>query len=106
MQRAPVALEAVTERRKRAVLVHPLAQVAENLLASLAPVERFQLGPLLRLRLADEGEHRLGEDRTLAVEALARDRHVAVLEEVGFDDCLEGGFRVTTLDHAAILASL
>ena len=79
VQRPPVALEAMAQRRERAVRVHPLAQVAEDLLAGLLPVQRLQLGPLLRLGLADEGEHRLGEDRALAVEALAGDRHVAVL---------------------------
>ena len=78
--------------------VHPLAQVAEDLLAGLVAVQRLQLGPLLRLGLADEGEHRLGKDRALAVEALAGDRHVAVLEEVRFDDGLEGGLSVTR-DH-------
>ena len=98
MQRPPVALEAVAQRRERAVRVHPLAQVAEDLLAGLVPVQRLQLGPLLRLRLADEGEHRLGKDRALAVEALAGDRHVAVLEQVRFDDGLEGSL-IGSLAH-------
>ena len=35
VQRPPVALEAVAQRRQRAVGVHPLAQVAEDLLAGL-----------------------------------------------------------------------
>jgi hypothetical protein len=43
MQRPPVALEAVAQRRKRAVLVHPFAQIAEDLLAGLVAVQRFQL---------------------------------------------------------------
>ena len=90
-KRPPVALEAVAQGRERAVRVHPLAQVGEDLLAGLVPVQRLQLGPLLRLGLADEGEDRLGEDRALAVEALAGDRRVPILEQVRFDDGLEGG---------------
>ena len=85
--------------------VHPLAEVAEDLLSGLVTVQRLQFGPLLRLGLADEGEDRLGEDRTLAVEAIARDRHVPVPKQVSFDDGLEGGLGVTTSAHAAILAS-
>ena len=83
VQRPPVALEAVAQRRERAVGVHPLAQVAEDLLAGLLAVQRLQLGPLLRLRVADEGEHGLGKDRPLAVEALAGDADIAVLRADG-----------------------
>ena len=92
VQRPPVALEAVAQRRQRAVGVHPLAQVAEDLLAGLLPVQRLQLGPLLRLGRADEGQHGLGKDRPLAVEAVPVHGHVAVGEQMGLDDGLEGGF--------------
>ena len=68
VERPPVALEAVAQRRERAVLVHPLAQVTKDLLAGFVAVERLQLGPLLRLGLANEGEHRSWEDRAIAVE--------------------------------------
>ena len=71
VQRSPVALEAVAQCRQRAVGVHPLAQVAEDLLAGLLPVQRLQPGPLLWLGRADEGKYGLGKDRPLAVEAVA-----------------------------------
>ena len=41
VERPSVALEAVTQGRERAVGVHPLAQVRENLLAGLVAVECF-----------------------------------------------------------------
>jgi hypothetical protein len=81
MQRPPITLEAVAQRRERAVLV-----------PGLLPVQRLQLGPLLGLRLTDEGKHRLGKDRPFAVEALGRDPHVAILKQVRFDDSLECRF--------------
>ena len=99
MEHSPVTLEPVSQRRERAVGIHPLAQVAEYLLAGLVPVQDLQLGPLLRLGLADEGEDRLGEDCTLAVEALALNRHVSVLKQVCFDDGLEGSFGVPANAH-------
>ncbi len=80
VERAPVALEAVAQRRERAVPVHPLAQVAEDLLAGPVPVERLQLGPLFGLRLTNKAEQCFGEDRAFAVEAFAGDRYVAILE--------------------------
>ena len=55
-------------------------------------MQRFQLGPLLRLGFADEGEDRLGEDRAFAVEALAGDPRIPVLKQVRLDDGLEGSF--------------
>src|ERR1019366_6738410 len=64
----------------------------EDLLAGLVAVQRLQLRPLLRLRLADEPEDDLGEDCPLAVEAVAVHRHVAVGKEMGFDDHFEGAF--------------
>ena len=69
VQRPPIALEAVAQRRQGAMGVHPLAQVAEDLLAGLLPVQRLQPGPFLRLSGADEGQYSLGKDRPLAVEA-------------------------------------
>ena len=104
-KRPAVALEAVAQRREDAVDVHPLAQIAEDLFSRLVAVQRLQLGPLLRLGLADEGEDRFGKDRTLAVEAIAGNGNVSVLEQMRFDYGLEGGLGVTTLAHAAILAS-
>ena len=46
VQRPAVALEAVAQRRERAVRVHPLAEVAEDLLAGLVAVQRLQLVPI------------------------------------------------------------
>ena len=92
MERSPIALEPVSQRRERTVGIHPLAQVAEHLLAGLVSVQDLQLGPLLGLGLADEGQNRLGENRALAVEALAGDGNVSVLEQMRFDDGFEGGF--------------
>ena len=80
MERSPITLEPVSQRRERAVGVHPLAQVAEDLLGGLVPVQCFQLAPVLRLGLSDEGEDRLGKDCTLAVEGFPRDRQVSGLE--------------------------
>ena len=82
MERSSITLEPVSQRRERAVGVHPLAQVAEDLLAGLVAVQRLQLAPLRRLGLADEGDDRVGEDRTLAVEAVAGNGNVAVLEQM------------------------
>ena len=92
VQRPPIALEAMAQRRQRAVGVHPLAQVAEDLLAGLLPVQRLQPGPLLRLGGTDEGQYGLGKDRPLAVEAVPVHGHVAVGEQMGFDDGFEGSF--------------
>ena len=91
-QRAAVALEAVAQGCERAVGVHPLAQIGQHLFAGLLSEERFQLRPFAGLRLADEVEHGLREDRALAVEARTGDRQIAVAQQVGFDDRLEGGF--------------
>ena len=79
MDRSPIAFEPVSQRRERAMGVHPLAKIAEYLLAGPVAVQRLQLAPLLRLGLADEGDDRVGEDRTLAVEAVAGNGNVAVL---------------------------
>jgi hypothetical protein len=99
MQHPSIALEAVAQGRKRPVGVHPLAQVTEDLLAGIVPVQRLQLGPLHRLGLADEGEDSFGKDRALAVEALAYDRRVTVLQKVRFDYGLEGAFGVSVRIH-------
>ena len=104
-KRPAVALEAVAQRREDAVDVHPLAQIAEDLRAGPVAVQRLQLGPLLRLGLADEGEDRLGEDRTLAVEAIAGNRHVSVPKQVCFDDGLESGFRMPVVTRQVICSS-
>ena len=92
VQRSPIALEPVPQCRERAVAVHPLAQIAEDLLAGLVAVQRLQLAPVPRLGLADEGEDRVRENRTIAVEAVAGNGSVAVLEQMRFNDGLEGGF--------------
>ena len=63
-----------------------------NLRAGLASEEGFQLRPFPGLGLADEGERRPRKDRVVTVEAFAGYRHIAVFEEVGFDDRLESGF--------------
>ena len=63
-----------------------------NLLAGLTSEEGFQLRPFPGLGLAVEGESRLREDRAVTLEAYAGYRHIAVFEEVGFDDRLESGF--------------
>ena len=91
-ERATVALEPVPQGRKRAVLVHPLAQIAEDLIVGPDAVQPFQPGPLVRLGLADEGERLGRENRALPVEGFTGDRHIPVLEQMRFDDGLEGGF--------------
>ena len=91
-ERAAVALESVPQGRKRTVLVHPLAQIAEDLLAGPIAMQPFQPGPLFRLGITDEGEDLSRENRAFAVEALAGDPHIAAVQQVGFDDRLEGGF--------------
>jgi hypothetical protein len=55
-------------------------------------MESLKLGPFSRLCLSNEGEHGLGEDRTLAVEAGRAHGNVAVGEEMSFDDGFEGDF--------------
>ncbi len=51
----------------------------------LLPVKRLKLGPLLRLRLADEGQYRRWEDRHFTVEAIPINCNVTISKEVGFD---------------------
>ena len=79
--------------------VHPLAEIAEDLFSRLVAVQRLQLGPLLRLGLANETEDRLGEDRTLAIEAVTGNGNVSVLEQMRFDDGLEGSLGVPVTAH-------
>ena len=87
-----VALEAVPQGRHRAVGVHPLAQVREDLLPGLVALEPFQPGPFHGLGLADEGEDGVGKDGAVAVESFAGNGNVAAPEQVRFDDGLESGF--------------
>ena len=63
-----------------AIGVYPFTEVAELLLAGLGTVQDLKSSPLLRLGLADEGEDRLGKDRTFTVEALLGNGNVYVLE--------------------------
>src|SRR5215813_12144140 len=85
----------MAQRCQHAVGVHPLAQVAENLLAGLLPVQCLQPGPLLWLGRSDKGEHGLGKDCPLAVEAATVHGYVAVSEELGFNDGFEGSFAIS-----------
>src|SRR5262245_62087337 len=85
----------MAQRCQHTVGVHPFAQVAENLLAGLLPVQRLQPGPLLWLGRADEGEHGLEKDRPLAVEAAPVHGYVAIGEELGFNDGFEGSFAIS-----------
>ena len=72
--------------------IHPLAQICQNLFGGSATEEGFKFCPFAGLSLSDEGEHRFREDRTVAVEIRSGDRHIAVLQEMGFDNRFEGGF--------------
>ena len=94
LKRPPVALEAVPEGRQRAVRVHPLAEVAEDLIPGLLAVQRFESRPLLRLGLLDERQDLAREDRSRLVERLRLDGDVPMPQEVRFDDRLEGCLRV------------
>ena len=87
-----VALETVSQRGERAVNVHPLAQISEDLLSRPVAVQRLQLRPLPGLGLADEGEDRLGKDRTLPVETDSGDGHIAVRQKMRLDHGLESLF--------------
>ena len=93
--------------RERAVLVNPLAQIAEDLLAGLVPVQSLQLpqARFARRRLGNSGEHQLGENGAFAVKALAVDGYVPILEEMRFDDGLEGGYGMTGRAHNSLRAS-
>ena len=91
-QGAPIALEPVAQDGQSTLVVHALAEVGQHLLARLPAKLRFELRPLVRLRLADEAERGLRKDGTLPVEAVVGDRHIAVRQQVSFDDGLEGGF--------------
>ena len=85
--------------------IHPLTKIAKNLLAGLVPVQRLELRPLVRLRLTDEGEHRLRENSSVSIEAFASDWHIAVCQEMRLDDRLESGFGMSLIAHAGIRAS-
>ena len=85
-KRAAVALESVPQGRKRTVLVHPLAQIAEDLLAGPVAVQPFQLGPLSRLSFAEEGKRLFRENRAIPVETLASAPHIAVVQQMAFSD--------------------
>src|SRR5688500_6772253 len=87
-----VALEPMPQRRERAVGVHPLAQVRKNLLAGCRAVQRFELRPLSWLSAADEVDHCVREDGSLAVEPITIETDVPMSEQVCLDDGLEGGF--------------
>jgi len=50
--------------------IHPLAEVANNLLARALTVECLKLGPLRWLSLADEGQDCFTKDGLLTVEAV------------------------------------
>src|SRR5262245_33911468 len=82
----------MTQCCQHAVGVHPLAQVTEDLLAGLLPMQGLQPGPPLRLSRADESQHGLGKDRPLAVEAIPVHGYVAVGQKLGFNHGLKGGF--------------
>ena len=105
VERSPIAFEPVAQRREGTVLVHPCAQVAEDLLLGVFAVQGLQLRPGLRLGLPDERKDCLGEDGALAVECPARDRLVSVRQQVRFNRGLEGGLGVPSQVHAGILAS-
>jgi hypothetical protein len=53
---------------------------------------RVLVDPLLWLSRSDEGQHGLGKDRPLVVEAGSLHGYVAVGQKMGFDNGLEGGF--------------
>ena len=82
----------MAQRRERAVGIHPFAKVGQDLLSGLVPEEGFQLRPVAGMRLADEGKRGLREDCPVGIEPFASDRHIAVVQKVGLDDRLEGGF--------------
>ena len=107
MERSPATLEPVSQRGERAVDVHPLAQIAVDLLAGLVAVQRLQLDPLLRLGPTDEGEDRLGTDCTAAVEAVAGDGLIAVRQKMridhGFECMLAGTLHFTAALECANL---
>jgi hypothetical protein len=91
-QRSPVTFETVAQRGEAAIGVHPLAKVGENLLTGLRAVQRFQLGPFLRLCLADETEHHLRENGSLAVEAIFVHRNKPMTKQVLLDGDFKGNF--------------
>lgn len=53
---------------------------------------RVLVDPLLRLGRSNEGQHGLGKDRPLGVEAGSLHGNVAVRQKMSFDNGLEGGF--------------
>ena len=91
-QVAAVALEAVPQGRQSALIVHPFAEVGQHLLARLPAKLGFQLGPFIRLRLADEVENSSGKDGAVAVKAFVGNGDIAVCQQVRLNNGLEGGF--------------
>ena len=90
-QGAAVALEAVPQGRQRTLIVHPFAKVGQDLLVGLLAKLGFQLGPFIRLRLADEVENGSGKDGAVAVKAFIGNGDIAVCQQVRLDDGFEGG---------------
>src|SRR5205809_916840 len=93
-KRPAVALEAVTQCRKRAIGIHPFAQISDDLFARLRSVQGLQFAPLLWLRLPDERQDSFGKECSFAVEAGAVDGEIARSQEPLLDDVLEGEFQV------------
>src|SRR5688572_13497238 len=95
----------MAQRGERAVRVHPLAEVSEDLLARPRPMQRFELRPLLGLRLLYEVENNGREDGARAIVSITRDRDVAVSDKVVLDNSLEGSLGVPRNAHAVLRAS-
>ena len=91
------------ERRQCAMGIHPSAQIVQDLRTGLLPEQGFESGPFLGLRLADEREDGLGEDRPFPIESVVRHRHVSVRQQVRLDYRLERGLRMPGDVHAAVL---
>ena len=73
-------------------MVQQLSGAGQELLAGLFVKLKFQLGPLVWLGIEDKIEDGLGKDGAVAVKAVIGDGDIAVCQQVGLNDGLEGGF--------------
>ena len=85
-------LEAMPQRSKRSLSIHPLAQCLQHPLASLVAVQGLQLFPVLGLGIANKIQSHLGKDGLHAVERFGVVPFVSLSEQYILGGGLEGGF--------------
>jgi hypothetical protein len=87
------------ERRERAMGIHPLAKIVDDLFARIVAVQCLELVPLFPLRRTDKVQHHLGEDRPFPVKAGAIESHITAGFQRLLDASLESSFCILRRAH-------